>query len=187
MFSCSKDKSYISSPDFIQNYFNDSLAVVTSKKEVPGIGIVDWKCNGLAVQIKNSSRIGIYLQTYSLKYLEKYNFFALREELSFGYFNLMKADYSSKLSDIFVASNDSTLIGVSFHRFEDDGDVGSGSWKLDIQQKNTFEITKINSADSTFTGTFDFHFVESNGGNSVAPYSKNINFLDGKFTLPIPK
>lgn len=186
MFSCKKDTSYLDTPDFIQNYYNDSLNVVSAVKNVPGQGSLLWKSNGIAVKKKNPNKIAIILTTYSQKFLTQYYSLARREQLFIDNIPIVNGDYSKELFDTF-SSNDTSKIAVGFFRSADDGDVSVGSWKIDTQQKNSLKITNVNYIDSTFTGTFDFHFVESNGGNSIAPYSTNINFLDGKFTLPIPK
>lgn len=193
LFSCKKENNpvqnndYLNTPDFIQNCYNDSLYVVSAIKEVSGIGSTLWKCNGTVIRSKVSEKVGIFYDTYSCKFYELYNVIAAREHMSFTNFLIKIGDYSSKLSNFDDAKKDPSLIGVDFYRLADDGDVFAGVWTLDKHQKNIFKITSVNYIDSTFTGTFDFHFVDDFFGNSVAPYSSKINFLDGKFTLPIPK
>jgi hypothetical protein len=68
-----------------------------------------------------------------------------------------------------------------------EGDVLIGSWELDTKKPNTFKITSINQLKGTFSGTFDFYFCSQKPVDYPEHYSKRINFLNGKFTLPIPK
>ena len=191
LLACKKENNeignteFLNTPDFEQHGFFNNSSLVTATKEVPGIGSVLWKCNGQPLKYKDS--LSLLLQTYSLYYEEKYNFYAIREALYFGSFKLSIGDFSSKLIGFQNPKPNPNLINVLFFRHVGDGDAWAGSWTLDVKQKNSFKITNVNYVDSTFTGTFDFHFIDNYGGNSVAPYSKNINFLDGKFTLPIPK
>ena len=193
LFSCKKENNpvqnndYLNTPDFIQNCYNDSLYVVAAIKEVSGIGSTLWKCNGTVIRPKNYEKVGIAFETYSCNYYELYNLIATREYLTFPNFLIKVGDYSSKLANSYDSKKDTSLIEVGFSRLADDGDVLTGVWTLDKNQKNSFKITNVNYIDSTFTGNFSFHFIDDYFGFSVAPYSKNINFLDGKFTLPIPR
>ncbi len=136
---------------------------------------------------KDPNYIGIAFETCSSLYIDKYNYIAEREHLYVTNFTLSIGDFSNRLGNNLFTGKVSPNIDVGFLRLADDGDAVTGIWNLAPSAGNSFKITNINYTKNTFTGSYNFYFYENYGGNSVAPYSKQINFLNGKFTLPIPK
>ncbi len=95
--------------------------------------------------------------------------------------------FSYILTDFLGGNSDTSKITVLRSLATSDGDVLFGFWDLDTKSPNTFKITSINQSKGTFSGTFDLYFCSQKPIDYPAHYSQGINFLKGKFTLPIPK
>ncbi len=190
IFSCKKENlDFLNTPDFLQNYYVDINPdyIVKCNKEVPGVGSSNWMCNGIPYRVPPNTKNVLTFKTYSSKYFDKYHVLALREEIYLGGFNLNINDFSNNLTNLAGWQNDTSLISILFTRSEDDGDVVIGSWDLDTTKKNTFKITGIDYERGIFAGTFNFYFYSKDPVEYPEHYSQRINFLNGKFTLPIPK
>jgi hypothetical protein len=192
VLGCTKDQPYPEPipgiPDFMQYYYFDTLPLSSATKQIPGVGSAPWICNAKTLTAPSNHKIfAIEFETCSALFIEKYNYVADREKLLISNFNLEVGDFSDKLGSSLFTGISTPKIEVDFFRMTAEGDVLTGVWKLWPSIWNSFVITKINHAKNTYSGTYNFYLYEDYGGISVAPYSKRINFLNGKFTLPIPK
>ncbi|MBL7831424.1 MAG: hypothetical protein JNK41_10385 [Saprospiraceae bacterium] len=188
IISCKEDNDdYLNTPDFKQylTIESDSTYTITATKNVPGIGSAFWKSNGSTIM--ENGKIDIYFINYSFAYFTTDSILVPRELISFQPHNLKIGDFSQLLTNAEGSNKDSTLISPLFVLLTDDGDVAIGSWQLDTTKKNTFKITGIDYERGIFAGTFNFYFYSKDPVEYPEHYSQRINFLNGKFTLPIPK
>lgn len=164
--------SYQSRPD-IDDCYAKGLKVIPCYNEV------EFKSN--AYYFKSKGKIAIVFMNYTHIYpwAEDLRDFAA-EEMGIEFDKLeLGTKRIYPLADS-ITNNTNLAIG-SFVLSEDDGDVHSGSYKIDESKKNIINISKIDNFSSIIEGTFEINYMLENQIAGRKDLANLVSFKQGVF------
>jgi hypothetical protein len=166
--NCRKEDSdfFATKDDLVPLYFLSDTFTCTAKKEVPGLGSIDWTSNIIATQWKEK----LFFTFITFESAENPY---IRERLSFS--NIPPQKGVHELGSVAMRPS------CSYSRWLGDGDLLHAGWKLDTTKENWLEVVQLDTVARMVRGKFDVHLIIHEQGGLGILHSERINFKKGNF------